>query len=87
MENGIVDLRDFLRLRYIKEYVEKMFEVIQVGVDVRGYFYWVLIDNYEWVMGFKIKFGFYEVDLISKQRIFCFRSVEIYKKIVWEGLF
>lgn len=52
MENGIVDLRDFLRLRYIKEYVEKMFEVIQVGVDVRGYFYWVLIDNYEWVMGF-----------------------------------
>lgn len=85
-ENGIADSRDLLRPKYIREHVAKMFEAIRAGADVRGYFHWALTDNYEWAMGFKIKFGLYEVDPISKQRIPRPKSIETYKKIVREGL-
>ncbi|MCD6372792.1 MAG: glycoside hydrolase family 1 protein [Thermococcus sp.] len=85
-ENGVADSRDVLRPKYIQEHVAKMFEAIEAGADVRGYFHWALTDNYEWAMGFKIRFGLYEVDPISKQRIPRPKSVETYKKIVKEGV-
>ncbi|MGQ9539345.1 MAG: family 1 glycosylhydrolase, partial [Candidatus Bathycorpusculaceae bacterium] len=50
-------------------------------IDVRGYFHWALTDNYEWVHGFKMKFGLFAVDLKTKKRIMR-KSAKIYKKIV-----
>ena len=85
-ENGIADSKDILRPRYIVEHVAAMREAIEGGADVRGYFHWALTDNYEWAMGFKIRFGLYEVDLLTKERIPRRRSVETYKKVIEEGI-
>ena len=38
------------------------------GVDVRGYFYWSLLDNYEWAAGYGPKFGLIGVDRTNQQR-------------------
>ena len=37
-------------------------------VDVRGYFYWSLLDNYEWLRGFDARFGLYRVDYDTLKR-------------------
>jgi beta-glucosidase len=38
------------------------------GLDVRGYFYWTLIDNYEWLQGLDARFGLYRVDFKTLKR-------------------
>ena len=38
-------------------------------LDIRGYFYWTLMDNFEWAEGYKMKFGLYEVDFETQARI------------------
>jgi len=38
------------------------------GIDLRGYIHWALLDNYEWMRGFKPKFGLAEVDRVTFQR-------------------
>ena len=38
-------------------------------VDVRGYFYWSYVDNYEWNHGFDLRFGLYELDPVTKERV------------------
>ncbi|ASJ16103.1 beta-galactosidase [Thermococcus chitonophagus] len=85
-ENGIADSKDILRPRYIVDHVKEVKNLIENGIKVGGYFHWALTDNYEWAMGFKIRFGLYEVDLITKERIPRRKSVETYKKVVEEGI-
>jgi beta-glucosidase len=69
-ENGIADREDndWRREEYSKRYLYTLHKAIQDGYDVRGYFYWSLLDNYEWNMGYKQKFGLYEVDFATKKR-------------------
>jgi beta-galactosidase len=50
-------------------------------IDVRGYFHWSLIDNYEWAQGYRMRFGLYQVDFNTKERI-ARKSSETYKKII-----
>ncbi len=61
-ENGIADKDDKLRAKFIKDHLYLIWTAIQEGVDVRGYFYWSLIDNFEWDKGFGPRFGLIEVD-------------------------
>lgn len=66
-ENGLADARDDKRAAYINQYLAWAQRAISEGVDVRGYFYWSLLDNYEWPVksadtGFDYKFGLVEVD-------------------------
>jgi len=50
-------LDDEFRVRYFKEYVEAMAEAVTLdGVDVRGYFGWSLMDNFEWAEGYEVSF-------------------------------
>lgn len=81
-ENGVADSADTLRPYYIVSHVSKIEEAIENGYPVKGYMYWALTDNYEWALGFSMRFGLYKVDLISKERIPRERSVEIYRRIV-----
>ncbi len=61
-ESGIADARDERRAHYIEVSMASIAEAIAEGVDVRGYFYWSLLDNFEWHEGFWPKFGLLDVD-------------------------
>ncbi|MBI2063663.1 MAG: glycoside hydrolase family 1 protein [Candidatus Yanofskybacteria bacterium] len=61
-ENGIADATDAKRAEFIKEHLRWVHRAIHDGVDVRGYFYWSLLDNFEWDKGFKPRFGLVEMN-------------------------
>ena len=67
-ENGIADGEDVYRKDYIKKHIGAIQNAIGEGVDVRGYFYWSLIDNFEWCEGYSKKFGLCEVDFETMER-------------------
>lgn len=62
LENGIADADDKLRPDFIKDHLFYAHQAIKQGIDVRGYFYWSLLDNFEWAEGYWPKFGLYAVD-------------------------
>ena len=61
-ENGIADENDKHRERFLNEMIFACDRAIHGGVDLRGYFYWSLLDNYEWHQGYWPKFGLVEID-------------------------
>lgn len=61
-ENGVADMNDQYRRWWIEETIVAMERAISQGVDVRGYFHWSLLDNFEWAMGWWPKFGLVAVD-------------------------
>lgn len=61
-ENGIGTTDDEQRVDYVRQALVGVLEAIADGVDVRGYTYWSLLDNFEWALGYKPKFGLVEVD-------------------------
>ncbi len=67
-ENGIADRQDKNRARFIKSYIGQMFKAMESGADVRGYYYWSPFDNFEWDMGYRMKFGLWEVDFETQER-------------------
>ena len=67
-ENGVADKKDFIRAEFISKYLFAMYKAIKEGIDIRGYFYWSLMDNFEWAEGYQMKFGLYEVDFKTQKR-------------------
>lgn len=67
-ENGISTQHDERRRDYIEEALVGLHRAISDGVDVRGYFQWSLLDNFEWVLGYSQKFGIVDVDRHSFTR-------------------
>jgi beta-glucosidase len=67
-ENGIADTKDEKRAKFIKEHLKWMHKAISEGADVRGYFHWSLLDNFEWDKGFWPRFGLVEVDYKTLER-------------------
>jgi len=61
-ENGLSDDKDIKRKQFIIDHLKYVYKAISEGVDVRGYFYWSLLDNFEWAWGYSPKFGLYKVD-------------------------
>lgn len=61
-ENGIGTDDDAQRIRYVQAALEGVLRAIADGVDVRGYTYWSLLDNFEWSFGYAPRFGLVEVD-------------------------
>ncbi|HSX53279.1 MAG TPA: glycoside hydrolase family 1 protein [Patescibacteria group bacterium] len=61
-ENGLADSHDNHRQWWLEETMLAMERAISEGVDVRGYFHWSLLDNFEWKYGWWPKFGLVEVD-------------------------
>jgi len=61
-ENGIADATDRFRAAFLERSLEALDRARQAGADVRGYFHWSLMDNFEWADGHEGRFGLYEVD-------------------------
>ncbi len=67
-ENGLADEKDEHRKDFIKDHLFWIHKALGQGVEVRGYFYWSLIDNFEWAHGFDPRFGLAEVDYKTMER-------------------
>lgn len=67
-ENGIATRDSQKRDRYIKSHLDTLEDCLKKGMDVRGYFYWSLIDNYEWLKGLDARFGLYSVNYETLER-------------------
>ncbi|WP_333654858.1 glycoside hydrolase family 1 protein [Dissulfurispira sp.] len=67
-ENGIATHDDQKKIKFMKRHVDVLEKCIKEGIDVRGYFYWSLIDNYEWLQGLDARFGLYKVDFDTLKR-------------------
>lgn len=63
------EIRDTKRIRYIEQHLQALHQAMAAGVDLRGYFVWSLMDNFEWAEGYTKRFGLYYVDYASQRRI------------------
>lgn len=61
-ENGTAETDDRARTRFIREHLKSVAQALAEGIRVEGYFYWSLLDNFEWDRGFSPRFGLIEVD-------------------------
>jgi len=59
---------DAERTAFLRDHVAATLDAIEQGVDVRGYFYWSLMDNYEWAWGYAKRFGIVRVDYETQER-------------------
>jgi beta-glucosidase len=67
-ENGIGTADDSRRIEYIKRALAGVAACLRDGVDVRGYIHWSLMDNYEWVFGYRPTFGLVAVNRETQER-------------------
>ncbi|HEY4689492.1 MAG TPA: GH1 family beta-glucosidase [Anaerolineae bacterium] len=74
-------VHDPRRLNYLREYLRHIRYAIDDGADVRGYFAWSLLDNFEWGYGYSKRFGLVYVDFATQKRIVK-DSGEWYRQII-----
>lgn len=62
-------VEDFRRIAYLEAYLQALAAAVAAGADVRGYFVWSLLDNFEWGAGYANRFGLVFVDFETQRRI------------------
>lgn len=67
-ENGIATRDSQKKIRFMQRHIDVLEKCRREGRDIRGYFYWTLIDNYEWLQGLDSRFGLYTVDFQTLER-------------------
>lgn len=77
-ENGFV--ADWDRINYIRAHIHALYEAMEAGANVHGYFVWSFFDNFEWERGFSKRFGLVRINYetlarIPKQSAYWFRDV------------
>ncbi|HSX24666.1 MAG TPA: glycoside hydrolase family 1 protein [Candidatus Andersenbacteria bacterium] len=80
-ENGIADAHDVNRAEFITSHLRAIELAQKQGVDVRGYLYWSLLDNFEWAEGFEPRFGLIAIDYKTQTRTIR-PSALVYKAII-----
>ena len=68
--DGLVDgdIDDQRRIDYVAGHLAAVADAIDAGVDIRGYFLWSLLDNFEWAEGYTMRFGAVHVDYETQVR-------------------
>jgi beta-glucosidase len=64
--DGVVS--DPLRVHYYREHLRAAYKALQQGVNLKGYFAWSLLDNFEWSLGYSKRFGLVHVDYSTQRR-------------------
>jgi beta-glucosidase len=67
-ENGVATEDDSQRIVYVERALAGLARCLSDGIDVRGYFYWSMLDNFEWLFGYRPKFGLVAVDRKTQRR-------------------
>lgn len=67
-ENGVADAQDRLRPWLLATAARAMHEAVSAGIDLRGYYHWSLVDNFEWAEGWKLRFGLAALDTETQER-------------------
>lgn len=81
--NGTIFLEDTMRINYHKDHFSYIHKSINEDkVDVRGYFAWSLLDNYEWNNGYSVRFGIYFVDYKDGLKRIPKKSAKWFKKFL-----
>jgi len=83
-ENGVEDSQDSLRPRYLVEHLHQAWRAVNFNFPIKGYFYWSLVDNFEWERGWFQRFGLWELDeetQIRRKR----PSADLYAEICQEN--
>lgn len=62
-------VHDKNRIEYLQKTLQTLGRCIENGADVRGYFLWSLLDNYEWSAGYRTRFGIVRTDYTTQERI------------------
>lgn len=74
-------VHDVERVSYLRRHLEAVHEALEHGVDVRGYYVWSLLDNFEWAEGYEKRFGLLYVDYATQKRIWK-DSAKYYQKVI-----
>ncbi|HEY5806858.1 MAG TPA: GH1 family beta-glucosidase [Povalibacter sp.] len=74
-------LDDPLRVDYMRRHVKAVYDAIAQGADVRGYFAWSMLDNFEWALGYSKRFGIIHVDYATQKRTLK-ASARLYSQII-----
>jgi len=61
-------VHDAERVAFLEAHLDAILDAREAGVDVRGYFYWSLLDNFEWAWGYHKRFGLVRVDYETQAR-------------------
>jgi beta-glucosidase len=83
-ENGVEDSDDHLRPRYLVQHLHQVWRAVNFNWQVKGYFHWSLVDNFEWERGWTQRFGLWGIDLDTQKRIRR-PSVDLYAEICKEN--
>jgi len=67
-ENGISTDEDTRRIDYIRTALDGLRRCLEDGIDVRGYIHWSLLDNFEWIHGYRPRFGLISVNRQTRER-------------------
>ncbi len=67
-EHGVADRTDRIRPWVVEQGARNVYAAIQQGLDVRGYYHWSLVDNFEWAEGWHSRFGLAALDLTTQER-------------------
>ena len=67
-ENGIEDAEDSVRPSYIIQQLHQIWRAVNFNWPIKGYFYWTLVDNFEWERGWTQRFGLWELDIETQAR-------------------
>ena len=65
----VVVVDDADRVEYVEGHLRALAQAVEEGVDVRGYFLWTMLDNFEWGYGFTKRFGLVHVDYETQERL------------------
>jgi beta-glucosidase len=74
-------VEDPLRVAYLQDHLDALHQAMRSGVDVRGYFAWSLLDNFEWNSGYSMRFGIVHVDHATQKRTLK-RSALVYRDAI-----